>query len=156
MVQFKPDVKLQKRFKDIDFESLSLVFSACFDTVYKVKKKRNFTIHLKLTAGEYSYYAFQQGSNVRINISELVFGDTNFVEILLHEFRHFVQDKAFKVPFTKSYYDDSTEEKYLNSPCEIDADDFVVKSSKDIFKIYKKINKFKKAISAYNKFKKEN
>ena len=94
--------------------------------------------------------------NVRINISELVFGDTNFVEILLHEFRHFVQDKAFKVPFTKSYYDDSTEEKYLNSPCEIDADDFVVKSSKDIFKIYKKINKFKKAISAYNKFKKEN
>ena len=153
MIVFKPDKKTRKRFPKIDFRTLSLVYSLLFDSVYKVKKKRTFNITLKVTSGLYSYYCFQQSRNVRINISDVIFDEKQFHSTLLHEFRHFVQDKALHIPWSKKYYDDSTEEKYIASPSEIDADSFTIFTERKVLTLYKRMLKFKESISKFNVFK---
>lgn len=152
MIILKPDNKIKNRFKDIDFQTLSLVYSILFDNVYKVKKKRNFTINLKLTAGIFSYYCFQTGNTVRMNISEIIFDQKQFHVTLLHEFRHFCQDKAFRIPLTRKYYDDRTEQRYLSSPAEIDADSFSLKNLNSVLNLYRRLLKFKKSTETYSKF----
>jgi hypothetical protein len=153
MIIIKPDNKIKKRFKDIDFRSLSLVYSLLFDNVYKAKKKRTYNLSLKLTAGEYSYYTQQQGRNIRINISELIFDEKQFHLTLLHEFRHFVQDKALRIPWTRKFYDDRTVYKYMMSPAEIDADNFSEKSVSKVICLYKRMVKFKSTVEDLSNFK---
>jgi len=152
MIIIKPDKKIKNRFKDIDFETLSVVFSLLFDNVYKVKKKRNFTINLKLTSGIFSYYCFQTGSTVRMNISDVIFDEKQFYTTLLHEFRHFCQDKAFRIPLTRKYYDDRTEQRYLASPAEIDADNFSVMTLPTVLRLYNRMLSFKRTVSNFNTF----
>jgi hypothetical protein len=154
MIVLKPDKRLKQRFKSIDFNTLSLVYSLLFDTIYKVSKKRSFNITLKLTSGVYSYYCFDQiGSNVRINISEVIFDEKEFHLVLLHEFRHFCQHKVLKIPWSRKYYDDRTEESYIKSPSEIDADNFAFISEFKVLRMYKRMVKFKKSLSHLNAFK---
>jgi hypothetical protein len=124
MIILKPDHKIQKRFPKIDFQIMSSIFSTIFDTVYKSKKKRNHTINIKMAAGLNSYYKFQAGTNNKIHISDIIFREDIFVSTLLHEFRHFVQDKVFRIPLTKKNYDETTTKSYMNSPVEIDATTF--------------------------------
>lgn len=152
MIIIKPDKKIKKRFKDIDFATLSLVFSLLFDNVYEVKKKRNFTINLKLTAGFYSYYCWQKGRTVRMNISEIIFDEKQFHITLLHEFRHFCQDKAFRIPLTRKYYDDRTEQRYLSSPAEIDADNFSIMNLSSVLRLYNRMLSFKRTTANFNSF----
>lgn len=152
MIIIKPDKKIRNRFKDIDFQTLSLVFSLLFDNVYQVKKKRNFTINLKLTAGIFSYYCFQSGRTVRMNISELIFDEKQFHTTLLHEFRHFCQDKAFRIPLTRKYYDDRTEQRYLSSPAEIDADNFSIMNLSSVLRLYNRMLSFKRSTANFNSF----
>ena len=152
MIILKPDRKIKSRFKEIDFETLSLVFSILFNNVYKVKKKRSFIINLKLTAGIFSYYCFQPGRTVRMNISEVIFDEKQFYTTLLHEFRHFCQDKAFRIPLTKKYYDDRTEQRYLASPAEIDADSFSINNLNSTLNLYRRLLRFKKSTEMYSKF----
>lgn len=125
MIILKPGTKCRKRFKDkIDFDTLSLVYSILYDSVFKGVKKRNYTLNIVITAGEYSYYAWQKGQNVRVNISELIFDAPAFHRALLHEFRHFLQDKIYKIPLTIKNYNTATQYTYINSPVEIDANNF--------------------------------
>ena len=139
MIIIKPDNKIKKRFTHIDFRTLSLVYSLLFDNVYKVKKKRVFNLNLKLTTGMFSYYRQQRGSNIRINISELIFDDKQFHITLLHEFRHFVQDKALHIPWTRKFYDDRTAYKYMMSPVEIDADNYSLCSASKVVRLYNRM-----------------
>ena len=74
-----------------------------------------------MAAGIESYYKFQAGTNNKIHISDIIFREDIFVSTLLHEFRHFIQDKVFRIPLTKKNYDETTDSSYLNSPVEIDA-----------------------------------
>lgn len=143
MIHLKLDPKFKKRFPDLDIESLSLVYSLIFDSIYKCKKKRNYKIYIKMTSGVFSYYTWQQGTNVRINISDIIFNIDTFNSTLLHEFRHFCQDKIFKIPITKKNYNETTTESYLMSPVEIDADNFERLSYPKTLKLYNKIVKIK-------------
>ena len=154
MIVFKPDQKCRKRFKDkVDFDTLALVYSILYDTLYKGQKKRNFTISIYTTAGLYSYYRWQKGSNVRINISELIFDVKTFHRALIHEFRHFLQDKIFKLPLTKKNYDDSTLQKYAASPVEIDADNYEAFVLPKAMRLYNRLLRAKVTIGKVSDYK---
>jgi len=153
MVIFKPDKKLKKRFKQLDWQSLSCVYSLLFDSVYKAQKKRNYIIRLIITTGTDSYYVFQSGKNVRINISEVIFNEITFHRTLLHEFRHFLQDKAFKIPITKSNYDETTYKTYMRSPIEIDARAYEKLTLYKVTRAYNRMVKLKKIFSKISIYK---
>jgi hypothetical protein len=152
MIVFKPDNKLKKRFNQIDWQVLSCVYSLMFDSIYNVKKKRDYIIRLKLTANIDSYYAFQAGRNVRINISELVFDQKIFYVTLLHEFRHFIQDKVFKIPITKANYDETSIKSYMRSPIEIDARAYERLTLLKVVNIYNRLVTLKKSFKRLGKY----
>ena len=153
MIIFKPDSKLKKRFNQFDWQALSCVYTLLFDSVYNVNKKRNYTIRLKITANIDSYYAFQAGRNVRINISELIFDQNQFHITLLHEFRHFIQDKVFKIPVTKANYDETTFKTYLRSPIEIDARSYEKLTLSKVIRTYNRLVTVKKSFKKLSKYK---
>lgn len=152
MIIFKLDPKFKKRFPDLDIDALSLVYSVLFDSICKSKKKRNYRIYIKMTAGISSYYTWQAGTNVRINLSDVLLTIDVFHQALLHEFRHFVQDKVFKIPLTKKNYDETTEKSYMSSPVEIDAGYFEMMAYPRALRLYNRITKLKnqfREISGY-------
>ena len=143
MIIFKPEKSFKSRFKEIDFEVLSLVYSLLFDCIYNVKKKRNYTLYLKRTKRNYSYYTFQQGRFVRICISDDINGIKAMNAHLLHEFRHFMQDKVFRITLTKKNYDESSTKSYLLSPVEIDAISYEINIGKKVLSNYLKLVELK-------------
>jgi hypothetical protein len=153
MIIFKPDHKIQNRFPKIDFQIMSGIFSTIFDTVYKSKKKRNHIIAIKMAAGLNSYYRFQAGTNNKIHISDIIFREDIFVSTLLHEFRHFIQDKVFRIPLTKKNYDETTTKSYMNSPVEIDATTFEQTFLCRVLEMHSKQKKDKKFFESNCKYK---
>lgn len=153
MIIFKPDHKIQKRFPKIDFQIMSGIFSTIFDTVYKSKKKRNHIIAIRMAAGLNSYYRFQAGTNNKIHISDVIFREDIFVSTLLHEFRHFIQDKVFRIPLTKKNYDETTTKSYMNSPVEIDATTFEQTFLCRVLEMHSKQKKDKKFFESNCKYK---
>jgi len=147
MIILKPTIKVRKRFSKIDFETLSLVYSLLFDSVYKARKKRNYTLYIKFVKKDYSYYTFQPGKFVYIKMSGVIFDDKQFHSTLLHEFRHFIQDKVFRIPLTKKNYDETTLKSYLTSPVEADAEWFEMHSTPKVMKLYKRLLKLKTSLS---------
>ena len=143
MICLKPNQKIRKNFPNIDFEILSCVYTILFDSVYKVKKRRNFKIDIVKVAGINSYYMFQAGTDIKIRISEVIRNDAEFHTCLLHEFRHFVQDKVFKIPLTKANYDESTDKSYHHSPVEIDARHYEKVTYSKVMQLYNRLSKFK-------------
>lgn len=153
MIILKPDKKIQSKFSNIDFRVLSLVYSILFDNCCNLTRKRNYTLTLKSTVGLYSYYSFQRGTNIRINISEVIFDEKQFHDTLVHEFRHFLQDKALHIPWNRKFYDDTTDVKYLASPAEIDADNFAFLVTSKVKRMYNRLVKFKADVSQFKDFK---
>lgn len=76
---------------------------------------------VRLVKGGWSYFQNEPGLDQKIWISEEVQEASTLIVVLVHELRHIFQDKIFKLPQTKKMYDDSTTQKYKNSPAEIDA-----------------------------------
>ena len=69
MITFKPDQMCRHIFdKKIDFDTLSLVYSLLYDSVYKGKKKRNYIIRIYTTASNNSYYAKIQSTKMEKSI----------------------------------------------------------------------------------------
>lgn len=144
MIIFKPDQMCKYTFgKLIDFDTLSLVYSLLYDSVYKGKKKRNYIIRIYTAASNHSYYAVQKGCNVRINMSDTIDNTKTFHWVLIHEFRHFLQDKIYKIPFNKKNYDDSTDLKYKSSPIEIDAVNYEHVALPKVLRLYNRLLKIK-------------
>ena len=132
---------------------MSGIFSTIFDTVYKSKKKRNHIIAIRMAAGLNSYYRFQAGTNNKIHISDVIFREDIFVSTLLHEFRHFIQDKVFRIPLTKKNYDETTTKSYMNSPVEIDATTFEQTFLCRVLEMHSKQKKDKKFFESNCKYK---
>lgn len=153
MIKLKLDKKFKKRFPDLDMETLSSVYSILFDSIYDRQKKRDYKIHIRMTAGVCSYYTWQVGSNVRINLSDVIFDLDLFHRSLLHEFRHFVQDKVFRIPLSKKNYDDTTEKTYMSSPVEIDANYFESVTFPKVKRLYNRLNKIKKQLNLITGYK---
>jgi len=152
MIVFKPNKNIKKRFKEIDFNTLSLVYSLLFDSIYKVKKKRNYTIYLKIVKKDYSYYSFQPGKFVYICISGIIFDEKQFHSTLLHEFRHFCQDKVFRIPMTKKNYDETTFKSYLTSPIEVDAGWYEMITVPKVKRLYKRLTKLKNTLEKNSRY----
>lgn len=154
MIVLKPDQKCKERFgKKIDFKTLSLVYSMLYNSVCKDKKQKNYTIRIYTTSGLFSYYAWQNGCNVRINISDIILDINQFNRTLLHEFRHLLQDKVLKIPLTKKNYDDSTDQKYMSSPIEIDAENYERTVLPKVMHLYKQLLKFNRTVKTISGYK---
>jgi hypothetical protein len=157
MITIKPDAQIRAKFGHVvDFDVLSAIYSLMYDSLKKSKRKIDYIITLKMTKGGWSYYDFQEKRrNIRINISEDISSSNVFQATLLHEFRHFVQDRIFKVSWGLKEYDDSTFEKYKNSRSEIDALTFDKLLGRKITRLHNKLKKTKatwKNFDTYNVF----
>lgn len=144
MVTFVPSKEVAKKFPDIDYTSLSLAYSIVADGVKKRKRRsKDYVLYVYFSGKSESFYPFQRGTKVNIFISESIDTKTLFLRHLSHEFRHFMQDKVFKIPLTKANYDSSTSETYFNSPIEIDACGFEVMVHFKIMRLYNRILRFR-------------
>jgi hypothetical protein len=153
MITLKPSKRCRELFGNkIDFDTLSIVYSMIYDSCHKGKVKRNYTINIVISSGIYSYYKYQTGKHVRINISDLVNTVPYFQQTLLHEFRHFLQDKVLKIPYTRANYDDSTDKSYLESPLEIDACNYEDNAFPKVLRIYDQLVKSKADLASIAKY----
>ena len=124
-----------------------------YDTFMKDRRKSNYTILLRSTKG-ISYYGQQKTrGKIKIHLSEKMTSLYEFHGTVAHEFRHFVQDVVFRVPWTKKEYDDSTDEKYYNSPAEIDAIKFDTVVTDKVIRLHNRLKKVKSSYKKYSKYK---
>ena len=92
MVIFKPNKFIKKAYPMINWDTLSLVYSAILDPVYKAKKKRNFVIRIRgIKNGRWNWYNSDSKGGYFVIVSDLRIGQ--FHRVIIHEFRHFIQDK---------------------------------------------------------------
>jgi hypothetical protein len=153
MIEFAPTKDIKKRFSKINFKTLSVVFTLIFDGISNHTRTTKYTIRLRKSTGECCFYRFKPGKTVWINISETVKKENEFLKLLVHEFRHFIQDKLFKLELTRNNYDESTLKSYKESPVEIDANYFVFTFSPIVIRMYNKFNKTKDNFKIIGKYK---
>ena len=121
----------------LDYDLISLIISRITNV------KKNTYIRLIKTKGHFSYYCedsktiaidLKQGNNLR-----------EIVKTILHEIRHLIQTKQFKITYT----DYSTYKEYYNTPEEIDARNYE-KLGSIVCKLYKQ---YKELDQKYDKLK---
>lgn len=122
-----------------------MVYSLLLSSVEKGKKKQSkiYTINLYSSKKGNSYYYFKQN---HITLGSDVQTLRAFHVSLLHEFRHFCQDRCLKIPFTVKNYNEATHLTYMNSPIEIDANNYTSYNIARVMQYYKRI------VSLRNKF----
>ena len=156
MITFKPDKKLRTNFPGIDFYILSLVYSLLYDSSCISKRRKNFEIELRHARGQFSFYYWRLNGweyNARLNISSNDQSERQFHSSLLHEFRHFIQDNVYKIPFSKKTYDESTNDTYMASPVEIDARAYEKQLLSKVIRMYERLNKQKKNVMPISVYK---
>ena len=103
MIILKPSQTIRRAYFRINWNTLSLVYSALFDTVYKRKKKRVYKIYVKhRPEDDYSYYTFDAKHPCITMLLGL--SCRQFHATFLHEFRHFIQNKVMKIQFGEREY----------------------------------------------------
>lgn len=144
MVFLNPNENIKSRFSNIDFDVLSSVYTTIFDANARPSKRRfHYVVNIRLVKDNYSWYAYQTGTTVNLAISENVDTELYFQRTLLHEFRHFMQDKIFKLRMTKSNYDESDLETYRKSPIEVDCRRFENRQLYRVLRLYQRMVKVK-------------
>lgn len=144
MVFLNPDASVRSKFPNVDFDVLSCVYTTIFDANERVGKRRyHYVVNIRIVKDKYSWYAYQTGTTVNLAISEIVDTELYFQRTLLHEFRHFMQDKIFKVRMTKANYDESDMKTYRTSPIEMDAQRFENEQLYKVLRLYQRILKAK-------------
>ena len=146
MVIFKPNKLIRKAYPTINWDTLSLVYSAILDPVYKAKKKRNFVIRIRgVKRGRWNWYNYDSDGAYFVIVPKLRIGQ--FHRVIIHEFRHFIQDKILHVPMTADY-----EKLYYRHPLEIDARYFENKGLHFARRLYNRIDKQKKIFAILNEY----
>lgn len=150
MVKLHVDEKLKKRFKNINFESLSFVFTILYDACKTSKRKRDITVFIYRQNGEYSEYDWH---DYRIWMADILVDEKLFLKHLIHEFRHLMQCKALKLKDSKEMYDDTTYTTYINSPIELDARRYENTVGIKAIRLYYRIESMKKSFKELSYYK---
>jgi len=141
MIRLKPDKLVKTKYKTVDFLLLEHICNILF-TSYKTNK-RNYTINIKGVKGDECCYSCGVRGRLTIKIITNLKNDSSFIKYFLHEFRHFLQDKIFRVVFDDTTYNDTTYETYINSPLEVDVKNFLDDHLNDTCKLYGKMKIYK-------------
>lgn len=131
MITLKPSKVVQKQYDDVDFVALSLAFTSALAMIYG----RDFraTIHIRKSK-TWDYYKF--GFNEISVCFDANQGGDQLIKTIIHELRHWQQDKIFKISLTGEMYNCATYSKYYNSLVEVDARHFQ-KVETEVIKIYR-------------------
>jgi len=130
----------------INWDTLSLVYSTILDPIYKAKKKRNFVIRIRgVKHGRWNWYNYDSKGGYFVIVPDLRIGQ--FHRVIIHEFRHFVQDKILHVRISSDY-----EKLYYHHPIEIDARRFEYKGLHFVMRLYNRIEKQKKVFKKLGKY----
>ena len=139
MICLLPDTKISERYSTVDFDVLSKVCSIYYDAINEKDTKKH-KIHLngldKDKAGDDLCTYISKNRHISINMVTNLKNDNVFLKYFLHEYRHFIQDIAFKLKFDDINYDDSTKFSYINSPLEVDVRYFVRENKRYFLKLY--------------------
>ena len=146
MLILKPSKEIKKAYPKINWDTLSLVYTAILDTVYKRKKKRTWKMQVKLTNRDYSWYCFV-AKHPSISLTTDL-NESMVHRVMLHEFRHFIQDKILKIPMQPVEYD----RLYRKHPIEIDAVNYEIKGLPYAIRLYNRIQKQKTLFSKINDY----
>jgi hypothetical protein len=152
MILLKPNKYVRQKFKNIDYQVLSSIFSTLFDVVDTRVKKRHHSVNIYFSSkNSDSYYTFKTPTTA-IYISKSIKTEKRFISTLIHEFRHLIQDKIFKIPFSRAYYDDSTITNYYNSPIEIDARAYELMITPYVMRMHRRFKRLKKTLGEHSGF----
>ncbi len=117
MITLKPSWRIKKLQPQINFHTLGLVCS--------IITSRSDKISIRICNSNISFYPQTHSSNSAIYMSHALTEKRLFLQHFFHEFRHYLQDKIFKIDFSDSkYFTDIKFKDYTNSPVEVDARHF--------------------------------
>jgi len=136
MIRLVPSAGIKKA-TNIDYELLSFIIGRF------ILPNKRVILHVHKTRGDYSYYC-EDGKVIAIDLKS---NDTfnEIVKTILHELRHYIQTKHFKIEFT----DYTCYRTYYNCPEEKDARNFE-KLSTEVCHIYKSYVKILQKIKDLN------
>ena len=146
MIILKPGKEVTNKYKDLDFNTLSSVFTLIYDSYKTHKREHKIYLHIRLQCNIYSEYAW--GDNC-IYMSNQLPGEKLFLKHLLHEYRHYLQYRVFKVSSSLEEYDDSSFKKYHSSPVEVDARNFENIAGVKAIRLYYRLIKMKKYFAPF-------
>lgn len=144
MIHLKPTKQIKTKYNTIDYNILQTLCNTLFDSI--CNNKRNYTINIILVEANECLYFNNNRGRITFKMSNNLKNDVAFIKYFLHEFRHFLQDKAFHIKFDSTTYTDSTYEEYINSPLEKDVKLFLDEHLTHFCKIYGKLKKYKELI----------
>lgn len=133
MILLRPDKLTKTVYKTVDFNILQNICNIIFETI--CNNKRNYSIYIKAVHGDECQYSINRG-RVTLRIVTNLKNDNTFIKYFLHEFRHFLQDKAFHVAFNDTTYNETDYQSYINSPLEIDVKNFLNEHMSHFCKLY--------------------
>jgi hypothetical protein len=152
MIILNPNKYVRQKFKNIDYQILSSIFSTLFDVVDTRAKKRHHHVDIYFSSKKSdSHYTFKKPTTA-IYISKSIKTEKKFISTLIHEFRHLIQDKIFKIPFSRAYYDDSTIANYFKSPIEVDARAYELMITPYVMRMHSRLKKLKKTFKEHSGF----
>lgn len=133
MITLQPSKTVKENYS-INFDALAIALSSTLRMIYgkdikgsiKIRKSRGWD-HYRMGCSE-----------IRLSF-DVNKSDEQALSTIIHELRHWQQDKIFKLPDDLvDYYDDTTFERYHNSPIEIDARHFQ-KVETEVMTMYKSL-----------------
>jgi hypothetical protein len=141
VIVLEPSLSVKRCFSQIDFDVLSAAITSVLIMVFGYQHNKVIKIH-KSRDPKADYYCFFDGKIYMILDPKR--RETNIIRTIVHEIRHYLQEKVFKKDIhCKALYDDSTSSKYWKSPLEVDARNFDTLLSKEVREVYRKLKRVK-------------
>jgi hypothetical protein len=147
MIYLKTNKITKKKYSNIDFEILQEIANILFYTIGT--NKRSYIINIQTVHSDECLYFNNKKGRLYIKMADNLKDDNAFIKYFLHEYRHFLQDKALHIVFNDDTYKDSTYEEYINSPLEKDVTLFLKEHLANFCKIYGKMKKYKEDIKKF-------
>lgn len=149
-VRLKVSPSAVANFDYIDFDSLEKAINVVVNQLVPINENKNKTIKVSYTKGCNQYFF---GKNaILIGEHDVKYRERVFLKTFLHEFRHWVQDKIYKINYNKNYVDyDVNAAKYYKCPIEKDSRLFTAAITADVYSLYKRIVKLKNKVHQFNK-----
>lgn len=130
MITLQPSKSVQDNYS-INFDALAIALSSALCMIYGKTIKGSIKI---CKSRGWDYYRMGY-SEIRLSF-DVNKSDEQALSTIIHELRHWQQDKIFKLPNDlPDLYDPTTFESYHNSPVEIDARHFQ-KVESEVMNIY--------------------
>lgn len=147
IIKLKVTQSALTNFSFIDFNSLEKTINIIINQLFDNDKQKKYTIKIHYNE-KCNQYLFGKGIICMSSFSDVKYPESNFIKTFLHEFKHWIQDKIYKISYSKNYIDyDINAAKYYKCPIEKDSRYFANNIWLVVKSLYLKIKKTQEKIN---------